>query len=102
MRRREAKANRQAELMRAALRPGLMVLEERLQATLGRLESQQAATQRLVEHLAAMPVPESPQLTEQREILLELLQALQPPADQVIAQRVGLSPLPISSPSSES
>lgn len=82
------KVQRQRDLL---LEP-VMHLQENLlavqQETLRRL----LMLERTVLDQQGRPVPPSPELLEQRELLLEVLSSLQQPADTQISQQLGLPP----------
>lgn len=84
----------------------LVLLRDRLeQEEQLRREHQQEVLRRLtqLEHrLPTLPLTLGPALQEQKELLLELLQSTQVPAEVEIAQRLGLATSPRSRPSSVS
>lgn len=120
-RRTEQRLLRQQAAARQLLEP---VLVEALQAlavpmaeAMARLSDRQLETQRWLERLAATQVPlarwqeqvaakvslDLQGLQELKDLQLEILQALQPPAEQQLASLLsGPAPLPSSPPSSES
>lgn len=85
LRRRQEKA---ARLLRPLLLEALVPVAQAME----RLELRQQETRHLVEQLQQ----------EQTELLLEVLQALTPPAHREIARQIGLPPPLTSSPSSAS
>ena len=100
--------------LRAKLAPALVpLLQQHLEAlahpmllAMGRLDDRQRETRGLVEQLVLLP-QEQPVTAELRHreltaLLMEVLQALQPPPEQEIAQQLGLPVPPTSRPSSAS
>ena len=104
--RREKRLARQRAKMERLLRPLLLEALTPVAQAMSRLEQrqQEALTPvlRLEQQHQAKVRLEQAQLAETRELLVEILQSLQPPAEQVIAQQVGLSAPPTWGPSSES
>ena len=64
---------------------------------MARLDSRQQETRQVLQALVEMPRQQDP---ETKELLLEILNSLQPPAEQEIVQLVGRRTPPRSSPSS--
>lgn len=69
------------------LRPLLLEALVPVAQAMARLEERQQETRALVEHLASRSQETAP---ETRELLLEVLNSLQPPPVQELSQRLGL------------
>ena len=100
----KAEARRRAKL-EPVLRPLLLEALTPVAEAMARLEARQQESQLLVlrslerlEH-PRLPTQEQQMLMEQKELLLEVLNSLQPPPEREIAQQLGL-PLPPTSPRS--
>ena len=97
--RREKRERRQVEKLARTMGPVMQALLMEamvpMAEALTRLDQRQQETYRQVRLLQTYQ-------PETKELLLEILQSLQPSAEQVIAQEIGLHPQPISFPSSGS
>lgn len=93
---------RQRERLELLLRPLLMEALVPVAQALERLDSRQRETRELVQALVEMPAPEAATPPETRELLLEVLNSLQPPPLGELSQRLGLPTPPPSSRSSAS
>lgn len=94
-----ARLHRQQEAARQLLTPLLLEALTPMAAAMERLSDRQQETHRLMMALAELaPAPEPQTL----ELLVEILQTLQPEPEQVIKEALGLSTQPSSSPSSVS
>lgn len=99
------RATRRQDRKRAKQEQRLAPLLEILLPIALHLETQQEQIERLLvltEGLTQRPAPEPTTPPETRELLLEILQTMQPPPEQAIFQQLGLRPRVPSSPSSVS
>lgn len=91
---------RQQEAARQLLTPLLLEALTPVAQAMSRLSDRQQETQQWLERLTAQQTPAQAEL---RDLLMEVLQTLQPPAEQQIHSLLsGPPPLPSSSPSSAS
>ena len=96
----EQRLARQQEAARQLLTPLLLEALTPVAEAMRRLELRQRETQQWLERGTAQQVPHQ---QEVKELLLEVLSSLQPPAEQQLASLLsGPVPLPSSPPSSES
>lgn len=96
--RRQLRLQRKQEKLRLLLTPLLLEALTPVAQAMQRLEERQLETRLLLQQQLASPA--TPQ--ETRELLLEVLSSLQPPAELVISQQLGLPLPPRSYPSSVS
>ena len=99
---RERRAARRRERLQEALTPLLMEALRPMAEAMARLDSSQRELARMLAPLAEPRVLQIPELDELRELQLETLQMLQPPAETVVAQLTGLRAPPTSPRSSAS
>lgn len=97
--RKQAALTAERARMEQLLQPLLLQALTPVAQAMQRLEERQTETRLLLQHQLATLQTQDPEV---REMLLEVLSSLQPTADQVIAQQLGLPLLPRSSPSSGS